>query len=181
MRSDYLLGADGGRRVAGLIGVEYEGLGVITQTATLHVSADFSRWATDPEVLIRWIYSPQAGVLVVMVPMGPERWGPESEEWVIHLNYPVDCERVRRAGRSRRSQGTRDRRSADGDPQDHALVGRGGARLLFRAGRVLLLGDAAHRHPPTGGLGLTSAIHDAQNLCWKLAAVLAGHADAGAA
>jgi 2,4-dichlorophenol 6-monooxygenase len=41
---------------------------------------------------------------------------------------------------------------------------------------VFLLGDAAHRHPPTGGLGLTSAIHDAQNLCWKLAAVLAGDA-----
>ena len=46
----------------------------------------------------------------------------------------------------------------------------------FSVGRVFLLGDAAHRHPPTGGLGLTSAIHDAQNLCWKLAAVLAGHA-----
>jgi 2,4-dichlorophenol 6-monooxygenase len=35
---------------------------------------------------------------------------------------------------------------------------------------------AAHRHPPTGGLGLTSAIHDAQNLCWELAFVLGGHA-----
>ena len=46
----------------------------------------------------------------------------------------------------------------------------------LRAGRVFLLGDAAHRHPPTGGLGLTSAIHDAQNLCWKLALVLAGSA-----
>ena len=46
----------------------------------------------------------------------------------------------------------------------------------FQVGRVFLLGDAAHRHPPTGGLGLTSAIHDAQNLCWKLAAVLAGNA-----
>lgn len=30
------------------------------------------------------------GVLAVMVPMGPEQWGPQSEEWVIHLNYPVD-------------------------------------------------------------------------------------------
>jgi FAD binding domain len=39
-----------------------------------------------------------------------------------------------------------------------------------------VLADPAHRHPPTGGLGLTSAIHDAQNLCWKLALVLAGHA-----
>ena len=46
----------------------------------------------------------------------------------------------------------------------------------FRAGRVFLAGDAAHRHPPTGGPGLTSAIHDAQNLCWKLALVRACHA-----
>ena len=77
VRSQYLLGADGGRRVAGLAGVTYEGLGVITQTATLHVSADFSQWAPDPDVLIRWIFSPQAGVLVVMVPMGPGQWGPQ--------------------------------------------------------------------------------------------------------
>jgi 2,4-dichlorophenol 6-monooxygenase len=41
---------------------------------------------------------------------------------------------------------------------------------------VFLVGDAAHRHPPTGGLGLTSAVHDAQNLCWKIAAVLRGYA-----
>ena len=61
VHSDYLLGADGGRLVPRLIGVEYEGLGVITQTATLHVSADFSRWAKDRDVLIGWIFSPQAG------------------------------------------------------------------------------------------------------------------------
>ena len=48
----------------------------------------------------------------------------------------------------------------------------------FRVGRVFIVGDAAHRHPPTGGLGLTSGIQDAHNLCWKLAAVLKGQADA---
>jgi 2,4-dichlorophenol 6-monooxygenase len=177
VRCEYLLGADGGRRVAGLIGVEYEGLGVVTQTATLHVSADFSKWATDPDVLIRWIYSPQAGVLVVMVPMGPERWGPDSEEWVIHLNYPVDCEESD-------AQVEADVRKALGigdlPMQIHKTTRWSVDAVLassFRVGRVLLLGDAAHRHPPTGGLGLTSAIHDAQNLSWKLAAVLAGHAD----
>ena len=91
VRSEYLLGADGGRRVASLDRRRVRGARRgRPQTATLHVSADFSRWAKDPDVLIRWIFSPQAGVLVVMVPMGPERWGPESEEWVIHLNYPVD-------------------------------------------------------------------------------------------
>ena len=44
---------------------------------------------------------------------------------------------------------------------------------------MFLLGDAAHRHPPTGGLGLNGAIQDASNLCWKLAAVLHGRANAG--
>jgi 2,4-dichlorophenol 6-monooxygenase len=52
-RAAYLIGADGGRLVHRLIGVEYEGLGMITQTATLYISADFSRCAPDPAVLIR--------------------------------------------------------------------------------------------------------------------------------
>src|SRR5262249_51941786 len=90
VRCEYLIGADGGRRVAQEVGVSYEGLGVVSQAATLHVTADFSRWAPDPDVLIRWILSPQSGIGVVMVPMGPERWGPGSEEWVIHVNYPLD-------------------------------------------------------------------------------------------
>jgi len=176
VRCEYLVGADGGRRVAGLIGVEYEGLGVVTQTATLHVSADFSRWAKDPDVLIRWIYSPQAGVLVVMVPMGPEHWGPASEEWVIHLNYPVDCANsdAEVEADARRALGIGELPMAI-----HKITRWSVDAVLasaFGVGRVFLIGDAAHRHPPTGGLGLTSAIHDAQNLCWKLAAVLAGTA-----
>ncbi len=44
----------------------------------------------------------------------------------------------------------------------------------YRAGRVLLAGDAAHVHPPTGGQGLNTSIQDAYNLAWKLSAVLAG-------
>ena len=84
MACQYLVGADGGRTVAGLTGVTYEGFGVVTQTATLHVTADLSPWAPDPVVLIRWIFSLQAGTLVVLVPMGPDNWGPRSEEWVIH-------------------------------------------------------------------------------------------------
>ena len=178
VRSQYLLGADGGRRVAGLVGVTYEGLGVITQTATLHLSADFSQWAPDPDVLIRWIFSPQAGVLVVMVPMGPEQWGPQSEEWVIHLNYPAGDPRAQSD-----TQVEADAREALGVPDApwkiHKITRWSVEAVLasaFRVGRVFLLGDAAHRHPPTGGLGLTSAIHDAQNLCWKLAMVLGGHA-----
>ncbi len=126
VRSEYLLGADGGNRIAGLIGVEYEGLGVVTQTATLHVSADFSRWAKDPDVLIRWVLSPQSGTLVVMVPMGPEHWGPDSEEWVIHLNYPAGDPRALadETDRTRCPRSTGHIRPAPQDPQDHQVDGR---------------------------------------------------------
>ncbi|MGW2425646.1 FAD-dependent monooxygenase [Streptomyces sp. NPDC001709] len=49
----------------------------------------------------------------------------------------------------------------------------------FRAGRVFLAGDAAHVHPPAGGFGANTGIHDGHNLAWKLAAVLHGWAGDG--
>ena len=49
----------------------------------------------------------------------------------------------------------------------------------YRTGRVLLAGDAAHIHPPTGGQGLNLGIQDAFNLGWKLAAEVNGWAPQG--
>jgi len=46
----------------------------------------------------------------------------------------------------------------------------------FRHGRVLFAGDSAHQVSPFGARGANSGIQDADNLCWKLAAVLAGEA-----
>ena len=178
VRARYVVGADGGRTIPRLIGSEYVGLGVLTQTATMHVTADFSQFARDEDVLIRWILAPETGVYVVMVPMGPDRWGPESEEWVIHVNYPVDDPRALSdqevESDVRRSLGIGNL------PMEVHKTTRWAVDAViadkYRVGRIFLIGDAAHRHPPTGGLGLTSAIHDAHNLCWKLAAVLSGHA-----
>jgi 2-polyprenyl-6-methoxyphenol hydroxylase-like FAD-dependent oxidoreductase len=47
----------------------------------------------------------------------------------------------------------------------------------FRAGRVLLAGDAAHVMPPNGGFGGNTGVQDAHNLAWKLALVLKGLAN----
>jgi hypothetical protein len=44
----------------------------------------------------------------------------------------------------------------------------------FMDGRVFLAGDAAHAHPPNGGLGMNTGIQDAFDLGWKLAATLDG-------
>jgi 2-polyprenyl-6-methoxyphenol hydroxylase-like FAD-dependent oxidoreductase len=73
-----------------------------------------------------------------------------------------------------------------------ALIGPGGedvdiemvstdpwtARMLnantYRVGRVFLVGDAAHLNPPWGGHGFNTAVGDAVNVGWKLAAMLQG-------
>ncbi|HEV3427020.1 MAG TPA: FAD-dependent monooxygenase [Paraburkholderia sp.] len=49
----------------------------------------------------------------------------------------------------------------------------------YRAGRVLLAGDAAHIHSPLGGQGFNLGIADAMNLGWKLAATICGKAPDG--
>jgi hypothetical protein len=51
----------------------------------------------------------------------------------------------------------------------HALVAE-----RFRSGRVFIAGDAAHLFTPAGGLGYNTAVEDAVNLGWKLAAVVKG-------
>jgi 2-polyprenyl-6-methoxyphenol hydroxylase-like FAD-dependent oxidoreductase len=45
---------------------------------------------------------------------------------------------------------------------------------VYRVGRVLLAGDAAHVHYPAGGQGLNLGVQDAVNLGWKLAQVVLG-------
>jgi len=49
----------------------------------------------------------------------------------------------------------------------------------FQSGRTFLVGDAAHRFPPTGGLGLNSGVADVHNLVWKLSALLGENTDEG--
>jgi 3-(3-hydroxy-phenyl)propionate hydroxylase/6-hydroxy-3-succinoylpyridine 3-monooxygenase len=67
-------------------------------------------------------------------------------------------------------------------PKDFELVHHSPYRMhqraaeTFRVGRVLLAGDAAHATNPTGGLGLTSGILDAEVLHPALAAVVRGEA-----
>ena len=49
----------------------------------------------------------------------------------------------------------------------------------YQAGRVILVGDAAHVHSPMGGPGLNLGLQDAVNLGWKLAVVVRGRVEPG--
>lgn len=181
VRAQYAIAADGGRTVGKLVGVTLDGPRDIMKLVSVHMTADLSQWATDDDVLIRWLVNPDFGGAWsgVLVPMGPDHWGPQSEEWVFHMQYANDDPAAMEP------EAVKQRMYATlGLPVDHPVeihkispwVMEGVIADKFRAGRVFIAGDAAHRHPPTGGLGLTSAMADVYNLGWKLAAVLAGRA-----
>ncbi|MFC5039590.1 FAD-dependent oxidoreductase [Tianweitania sediminis] len=72
-------------------------------------------------------------------------------------------------------------RSAVGYPVEAEILSRGtwtaGYALVaesYGRGRVLLGGDAVHLFTPAGGLGYNTAVDDAVNLGWKLAAAIKG-------
>ena len=181
VRAAYLVACDGGRTVGRILGVEMQGVRRYASQVSIHMSTDFSKLAVDDDVLIRWHYIPEISAMVVMVPMGPGKWGTESPEWVVHLNYPNDDPRT-----FDDSKVEEDLRSAlgigDHPIQIHKISNWAAEGIMadrFAEGRVFLCGDAAHKHPPTGGLGLTSGMHDVQNLSWKIAAVLKGGAGTG--
>lgn len=91
--------------------------------------------------------------------------------------------RVRRLARTDRRGAGAARGSTIGDP-DVAIRVKNAAHwqvnhlyaTSYRKGRVFIAGDAAHRHPPSGGLGTNTSVQDAFNLVWKLRFELAGKA-----
>ena len=176
LRSDFLIACDGGRSIGRQVGIDCEGPRDLARTVSIYVSADLSPWATDEDVLLRWIWSPVTGQMVVMAPMGPTKWGPHSEEWVIHTSYAIDDDRA--FDDAAVMEDVRTALGIGDHPMDVHVITRwtigGVVANKFRSGRVFVAGDAAHRHPPTGALGLTSAMHDVHNLCWKLAMVVRG-------
>lgn len=173
--ADYVLACDGGRTVGPALGIPIEGVEEIARMVSVHFGADLSGVLSDDEVLMRWLLRPETGVGVSLLPLGPQEWGTRSREWVLHLNEtpdtPLDDDAALRELCSVLE--------LDEPPTVHRImrwtVG-GSVTERFRDGRVFLLGDAAHRLPPTGGLGLNLAVQDAHNLAWKLAAVLHGTA-----
>ncbi len=177
VRSNYVIAADGGRTVGKIVGIELEGVSNAAQEVSVHFSADLSSFGGSDDTLIRWIMLPHDdSAMCVLVPMGPNTWGTKSEQWVYHSNYEFGDTRIQDDAVV--IEDMRHRMGIGDHPIDVHLVSRwmlGGVLAnTFSVGRVFAVGDAAHRHPPTGGLGLNSALHDAQNICWKLAFVERG-------
>ncbi len=176
----YLIAADGGRVSAALLGIRMEGARAIHDVSSYYLSTDLRLWA-EPDALLAHFIAPRGHGRTVgtIQALGPGSYGRQSPEWLVAVAprpgapHPADDEaRLAEA------------RTMLGLPADHPMTlhavshwqYEGVVAERFRVGSAFLVGDAAHRHPPTGGLGLNGGVQDAHNLAWKLAAVLRGQA-----
>jgi 2,4-dichlorophenol 6-monooxygenase len=179
VRARYVIAADGGKSVGPREGVQMIGPTNMVDMVSTHFSADLSPY-WDDKTLITWFLNPEgesswgAGA---MVQMGPT-WGRYSEEWVVHFAFrPDDPERFHEDAIVPRLRELL--RLPDLDLTVHKVSHWILDRIVadrWRVGDIFLAGDAAHRQPPTTGLGLNTGILDAHNLTWKLAQVLSGAA-----
>ncbi|KAJ5951531.1 uncharacterized protein N7479_009944 [Penicillium vulpinum] len=181
-RASYLVGADGGKTVGTKIGVEMLGPKNLAHVVSTHFKADLSDlW--DDRTTIAHFANPEGGALLAsgsMLPLGPS-WGRHSEEWQLHFGFSVND-----PGRFHGEDILipRIRELLKLPKLDLTVLGVSHWLLedvvasKYQEGRVFIAGDSAHRHPPTAGLGLNTAIQDVHNLAWKLALVLNGKADA---
>jgi 2,4-dichlorophenol 6-monooxygenase len=176
----YVIAADGGRLCSRLLGVQMIGPTHLLDMVTMHMTADLSQYAWDDEVLLYYFIDPhgQGTFRGALCAMGPDTWGTRSREWAVHQAFawgdPAAKDQDLLQARARDMLGIPDLPMAVHAVSHWEFEGVTAER--FRAGDVFLVGNAAHRHPPTGGLGLNAAVQDVHNLAWKLALVLRGRA-----
>lgn len=179
VRARYLIAADGGKTVGRMLDVPFDGPRRLRRMVNAFFSADLSPWVDDDTVLLFYFISPDAlGVWGGggLLKAGPTRWDRHSESWVFMRELlPDDPETIDEANAVQR---IREILRIPDLPITVHKIGRweveGVAARQYRFGRVLLAGDAAHRHPPVSALGLNTAFGDSHNLAWKLALVVKG-------
>ncbi len=182
VRARYVIAADGGRTVGPTLGVPMVGLTGLATMTSLYFRADLSEFVDD-DVVVHWLVGPRFGSWTggCLVKAGPTRWDRHSETWTIHLMIPPDDPDAQDLTNDRAL--ARLRAVLNLPELDAEILGSSPWYIesvhieQSSLGNVFFIGDAAHRQPPTSGLGLQSAIQDADNLAWKLAAVIKGWAD----
>ncbi|MGK8506877.1 rifampin monooxygenase [Nocardia asiatica] len=174
LRSRYLVGCDGGRStVRKLLGVGFPG-----ESATVETLLGVMELTEDPA---------KVAAVVEEVHKTQKRFGAQPlADGTYRVVVPADGVAEDRASAPTLTEFKQQLRAVAGldfgahSPRWLSRFGDATRQAdRYRVGRVLLAGDAAHIHPPTGGQGLNLGIQDAFNLGWKLAAEVAGWAPEG--
>lgn len=174
VRAKFLIGCDGaGSRVRKSEGIELVGPD-IAMMANYYYWADTSKL---PQAALGAIFNVQpADPTIAPARIAPS--GPDNERWLWISPLAPGEEPLGEDELIRNIRGHWGIPDLEVRPIN-SLIWRMCAQIpeRLRSGRVLLAGDAAHRFPPAGGMGLNSGIQDVRNLGWKLAFVLKGLAN----
>lgn len=178
VKSKYLIGADGGNsRVAKNAGLPFEGQMGVRGSMNIWFRADLSEFVAHRPAVLYPIMQP--GAEVGGIGMGLIRMVRPWNEWLIVWGYDIN----EPTPVVDQASATTIARQLVGKPDlEIELLGTSTWTVnnmyatRMQDGRVFCMGDAAHRHPPSGGLGSNTSIQDAFNLAWKLAAVINGQA-----
>ena len=163
LRSQYLVGCDGGRSVIRkAAGIDFPGWDPTRSNliAEVEVTEEPPRGIRHDAIGVHGLHRLEDGRTVRVV-VTEQQLGPNSEPTLRDLSealvavYGTDFGIHSPAWISRFTDMTRQ-------------------AAAYRAGRVLLAGDSAHVHYPAGGQGLSLGVQDAVNLGWKLAQVVSG-------
>ncbi|MBS1863222.1 MAG: FAD-dependent monooxygenase [Actinobacteria bacterium] len=165
LRAAYLVGCDGGRsRIRRAAGIEFPGWDATTSAliAELEMAEEPQVGSINDELGVRGINVLADGktVRVIITDQRPGAAGDASMDELsaaLITAYGTDFGIHSPIWVSRFTDSTRQASS-------------------YREGRVLLAGDSAHIHYPSGGQGIQNGIQDAVNLGWKLAQVVHGTA-----
>ena len=174
LRSDYLIACDGaGSRMRKLAAIPMTGIPSIGYMANDYLRVDLSDvpLACAAAGMILAPHAPGEPWLSMLNSNGRDRWlvlrriGADRDERPhVPSDEEIIAEAKRRLGIERKVEVIN--RSTWRSAREVAA--------RYRNGRVLLVGDAAHRFLPTGGQGMNTGIADAHNLAWKLSLVLRG-------
>lgn len=176
-RTSYFVGADGGAGICAKVAdITYEKTPILRTSLNTYFEADLSNypWVRNAAGLFLRPEDPNEEPYMMLNTNGADRW--------------LVMQTIGRGQDERERPATNDetinfiKRILRRPDLDVRIINESMWRITrriadrFRNGRFLLVGDAAHRFPPTGGFGMTSGIEDAHNLAWKLAFVLRGQA-----
>jgi putative polyketide hydroxylase len=170
VRSRFVIAADGTQSpIRTQLGIGRRGERDVYDSVNIHFRADLSRWAEERPAALYLVEQPELRGTFLTI-NGSDRWGFLVTS-LSHYGFtpaqftPAFCAEIIR-------------RAVGVEQLDVQVLGvsawQASAMVAerYRAGPVFLAGDAAHEMPPTGGFGLNTGVQDAQNLAWKLAAVL---------
>ena len=175
IRSRFVIGCDGaGSRVRRMLGIEMQGPPLLQCYLMIHFRSNLRAATAERPAVLHFVLDPAAAGVFIAHDV--------ESDWVFMHAIDPAVESIDDYD-DRRCHEIIDR--AAGTELDAEILGAGTWWMSSQTaesmgeGRIFLAGDAAHRFPPTGGLGLNSGVQDIHGLMWRIAAVATGRASAG--